>query len=323
MPERVPSPRPSAAGSGFTEAYAALARWGRSLVPAPPGHLEPPSVRLRTAVVAVDGTPASDMALATLIAWGAREGTTLHLASVMEPIPRPWDSHAGSHLDLETDLQRTIREVLRTRADTIEDSGLPHEDHLLSGHPATVIVGLARDLNADLIAMGSSSRHGLDRILLGSVSAEVQAHATVPVLITKDERAKAPRRILVAVDGSERSLHAAAWALFLADELGAEVTVAHVAEGPRHRPKEETLTFDEWTDRVRDTFPPVVVGGSPVRLELRAGDPRDLVLDLARSGAYDLVCLGARGLTAPMALLLGSVSRKVSHEAPCSILIAR
>ena len=53
------------------------------------------------------------------------------------------------------------------------------------------------------------------------------------------------------------------------------------------------------------------------------GDPAQVILEVALEHDADLIVVGARGLTGFQRFLLGSVSSKLSHHAPCSVMIVR
>ena len=55
----------------------------------------------------------------------------------------------------------------------------------------------------------------------------------------------------------------------------------------------------------------------------REGDPADAILDVAEERKADLIIVGNKGMTGAKRFLLGSVPNKVSHHAPCSVLIIR
>jgi nucleotide-binding universal stress UspA family protein len=55
----------------------------------------------------------------------------------------------------------------------------------------------------------------------------------------------------------------------------------------------------------------------------RQGDPADAILDVAEELKADLIIVGNKGMTGAKRFLLGSVPNKVSHHAPCSVLIIR
>ena len=55
----------------------------------------------------------------------------------------------------------------------------------------------------------------------------------------------------------------------------------------------------------------------------REGDPADAILDVAEEKSADLIVVGNKGMTGAKRFLLGSVPNKVSHHAPCSVMIIR
>ena len=63
--------------------------------------------------------------------------------------------------------------------------------------------------------------------------------------------------------------------------------------------------------------------GVEVQTFAREGDPADAILDVAEERKADLIVVGNKGMTGAKRFLLGSVPNKVSHHAPCSVLIIR
>ena len=55
----------------------------------------------------------------------------------------------------------------------------------------------------------------------------------------------------------------------------------------------------------------------------RQGDAADAILDVAEEQRADLIVVGNKGMTGAKRFLLGSVPNKISHHAPCSVLIVR
>jgi len=55
----------------------------------------------------------------------------------------------------------------------------------------------------------------------------------------------------------------------------------------------------------------------------REGDPADAILDVAEESGADLIIVGNKGMTGAKRFLLGSVPDKISHHAPCSVMIIR
>jgi nucleotide-binding universal stress UspA family protein len=63
--------------------------------------------------------------------------------------------------------------------------------------------------------------------------------------------------------------------------------------------------------------------GVQVNTHAREGDPADAILDVAEELNAGLVIVGNKGMTGAKRFLLGSVPDKISHHAPCSVLIVR
>lgn len=63
--------------------------------------------------------------------------------------------------------------------------GLLVEKHILKGDPPTEIIKAAKDLNCDLIVMGTHGRTGMAHLLMGSVAERVIRSSAVPVMIVR------------------------------------------------------------------------------------------------------------------------------------------
>ena len=82
-------------------------------------------------------------------------------------------------------------------------------------------------------------------------------------------------------------------------------------------PREDVeATLREASERVEEA-------GVKVQTYPREGDPADAILDVAEERNADLIVVGNKGMTGAKRFLLGSVPNKVSHHAPCSVLIIR
>ena len=64
-------------------------------------------------------------------------------------------------------------------------------------------------------------------------------------------------------------------------------------------------------------------GVTEVETFARQGDAADAIVDVAEEQRCDLIVVGNKGMTGAKRFLLGSVPNKVSHHAPCSVLIVR
>lgn len=136
------------------------------------------------------------------------------------------------------------------------------------------------------------------------------------------------KSIVVGYDGSDESKRALAKAAELAGKFSAAVTVVNAAAvhgGPAVHgalpvdPDELTEVQTELTEAKT-----ILEGqGITPKLVEGRGDPADAIIETAKEAGADLVVVGTRGLNAVARTLLGSVSTRVAHEAPCDVLVVR
>lgn len=132
-------------------------------------------------------------------------------------------------------------------------------------------------------------------------------------------------RILVAYDGSESARRALDQTADLAN--GHRVTVVSVAELlPQFGRAAPMLLPEEDEERKRELAEAVQIladRGVKANAIERRGDPSDLIIDTAKNERADLIVLGTRGLSPIKSWMLGSVSTRVLHHAPCDVLVVR
>lgn len=140
------------------------------------------------------------------------------------------------------------------------------------------------------------------------------------------------QHLLIAVDGSPSSHHAANQGLGLARQTQAKVTLLFVLEAPPVIPvgplSGYVMTSPPRTEadleRARTELNSLAENAAvPVETRVELGSPADVICELADRLSVDLVVIGARGLSAGTRWLLGSVSDRVVHHAPCPVLVVR
>lgn len=87
--------------------------------------------------------------------------------------------------DLEHAYVKDAERQLAEDVAAISAPGVTIDRQVLSGRPTNVICNLASETKAKLIVVGSHGRHGLDRLVLGSVAESVLRHAPCSVLVVK------------------------------------------------------------------------------------------------------------------------------------------
>ncbi len=143
------------------------------------------------------------------------------------------------------------------------------------------------------------------------------------------------KSIVVGTDGSDTATQAVRQAVDLARTLGAKIELVSAYEPvPAQRLREERRDAPEdvqWAINPREDVDITLqsaakvarAAGVPVDVYPRQGDPADAILDVAEEQEADLIVVGNKGMTGAKRFLLGSVPNKVSHHAPCSVLIIR
>ncbi len=141
------------------------------------------------------------------------------------------------------------------------------------------------------------------------------------------------KNILVGVDGSKPSVDACHFAMDLASQTQAQLTFLFVLETPQvipfgplsgyvttspARSEEDVKKAEALVEQIARERAGVKV---VTRVEL--GEPVETICEVARTLAVDLVVVGARGHNAAQRFLLGSVSDRVVHHAPCPVMVVR
>jgi nucleotide-binding universal stress UspA family protein len=142
--------------------------------------------------------------------------------------------------------------------------------------------------------------------------------------------------ILVGTDGSETAQTAVLRAIELAAGLEARLQIVSAYEpvsDPRLRGEQVIAPKDvQWAVNPHDDVlalletaraQAVDAGVTEVETFARVGDAADAIVDVAEEQQSDLIVVGNKGMTGTKRFLLGSVPNKVTHHAPCSVLIVR
>jgi len=213
--------------------------------------------------------------------------------------------------------------------------GVPLEVLVESGPPARQILARAKALAPDLMVIGTHGHGGFQHLVLGSVAEKVLRQAACPVL-TVPPRTRATstlpfKRILCPVDFSDASRSALDFALSLAREGDAELTILHVLEWPDALPPSPpvpTLEFRDAAERdVRTMLAELVPDSDRQRCHstLRLGDGKAYreILEAATEARADLIVMGVHGRNPLDLMLFGSTTNQVVRRAACPVLTLR
>lgn len=224
-------------------------------------------------------------------------------------------------------------------------SDLPIQCETCEGNAAAEILARATAMPSDLIVMGTHGREGFERLVLGSVTEKVLRKAACPVLsVPRHVRDAVPappvlfKDILCAIDFSDCSINALNYAMSLAQEADARLTVLHVIElfpelppgmdetvqgGPRHVTEYIAAAEQDRRERLKAAVPESVRAYCAVETVLATGTPYREILRVAAEQQSDLIVIGIHGRGATDLLFFGSTAQHVVRQATCPVLTLR
>jgi nucleotide-binding universal stress UspA family protein len=208
--------------------------------------------------------------------------------------------------------------------------GCAHTRLAVGDDAAAKILDFAKEHGSTLIAMSTHGRTGASRLVRGSVAERVLRHSPVPVLLAnphalaKDEELRF-KRILVPLDGSERSAEIIPRVVELAKLHGSEVILTYsVPIAVSMEPYIVTAPLMTQADgeailaKAQAPFYDI-----PVRRIVTMGDPASNILDLIEREKVDLVAMTTHGRSGAGRWFFGSVAEQVTRHAKCPLLIVR
>jgi nucleotide-binding universal stress UspA family protein len=280
-------------------------------------------------VVGVDGSPASNAA----VAWAAHEAamrnvplTLVHMLNTIVPtfpqIPLP----SGVAVWQEDDGRQVLEQAVKIAQDAVKpDRQVAITSELKTSPPVPTLAALSDE--AEMIVVGSNGRGAAGRALLGSVSSGVVRSANCPVAVIREgvpQRAPTEQApVLVGIDCSPASEHALAVAFDEASRRGVGLTALHAwgdlaafERSWQDWESEAQRALAEYMAGWQERYPDVEVH----RVVAYAHPSRELI---EASESAQLVVVGSHGRGALARMLLGSVSNAVVHSVRTPVIVAR
>jgi nucleotide-binding universal stress UspA family protein len=204
---------------------------------------------------------------------------------------------------------RTVAERARAR---LTARGVGVAVDIAQGQVAEVIEAAALRHAAELVVIGSRGLGAFTGAILGSVARHLARHASLPILVVR-ERREAPRRIILAVDGSTESGTAVALLARMPLPTAAQVTLMRVVGSPA-----DAVAVTRVIDRASRALESLAVD----REVTTRGHAAEEILGRAREGGADLIVLGSHG-QASGGIFRGSLADQVLSQAHCAVLLAK
>lgn len=247
----------------------------------------------------------------------------------------------GSRADYESRMKAGAERLLESVGETLQADGITPGRIVELGSPADVLLERAEDY--DVVVVGARDRNQRPGPGLGPVASRLLERATGTLLIGRELLNETSFRILLPLDGSaasENAIETLATDFRLTD---ADITLMHVVEKPwlhldleeegleLSETAEDTELGDLFDGELRREADDIIEAarrtlagrGAGTEELIVEGNPGREILRQAEVGEYDLVLLGATGVSDLKHTLLGSVSFRVASNAPCSVAVVR
>jgi nucleotide-binding universal stress UspA family protein len=278
---------------------------------------------LEKILVCTDDSPASQGAVRAAFDLARACGSRVYLLYAMEFLPYYEYSQPdalGMTPTVGQDFfelrERAAREHLERRKQEAAREGLDIEVRFQTGSPVYgEILAAAEDIKPQLIIMGRKGKSGLERLLVGSVTARVIGSTSYKVLVVPRKAVLSLNKILVASDGSPAGHKAGQIALDIAKRTGCQLTAVTAGYGELDPKQAKTIVRELAAEAKRQDIPliPLTPGGRP----------EDAIIQVATAKETNLIIMGSRGLTGLKRLFMGSVAERVIGQAACPVLVVK
>lgn len=283
----------------------------------------PCPLALEKILVCTDDSPASQGAVKTALDLAQACDSRIYLLFALEfypyfEYPQPDALSIAPVVSQELfDLrERIAREHLETWRREAVQRGLALEARLQWGRQAYVeILAAAEELKPDLIVMGRRGKSGLERLLVGSVTARVIGHTSGKVLVAPRDAVLSFERLLVASDGSPAGQAAFQEALSMAKRTGGQLNLITAAHGELDPKRAKALVKELAAQAQRQQV--------PLKTFTPEGRPEEAIIQMAIAKKIDLIIMGSQGRTGLKRLFLGSVAERVIGQAPGPVLVVK
>lgn len=282
-------------------------------------------ISIKNILFATDFSAPSKAALPYALSIAAKYGSKLFPVNVIALTPFPSVSPTLAWEAVASQAAREAKDAMSGLEPMWHD--IPHEVLIRKGDIWTELSHVIQEKEIDLIVTGTHGRTGLNRFVIGSVAEKIFRQASCPVLTIGPNVSANPKsvaeihEILYPTDFSRHSLAVAPYAISLAQEHQARLSLLHVAENGKLG-----LSLDSLTVRLHELVPPEAELWCRPNAFIRYGVPEVEILELARERAADLIVMGVRpgaGLQAIASHFFWAIARRVVLNAHCPVLTIR
>lgn len=303
-----------------------MARVARLLMGFADKEPAPEVPELKSILFATDFSPASTAATPYVAAVARQYQAKVYLAHVIAPKPHPAgapDPAAGTLEQADRDAWQGLAELSK------QFEGVLHEPLLGHGEVAATLGGMIRKHAIDLGVVGTHGRRGFRRFLLGSVAEEIFRTLPRPVLTvgprvsTQARQEPVFRHVLYPTNLLEKPSDAARYAVSLASQYAARLTVLYVLEV---LPEASTtdwqakLVVREFQEQMERLIPAAAKARFNAEYKVEFGEPVATILRVAQEGSADLIVLSVRKADLLASHLSENIAYRIATNAECPVL---
>jgi len=285
-------------------------------------------IKLNNILLLTDFSSPSEHAMPFAAAMARRFQSKIFVTHVLPPVPMEPIPIEPMPLDLDALKQNAEQRLQEIGASALLD-GIDHEQILFEGPIESSVHRISRQHDIDLIILGTHGRAGIKKLLLGSVAEKIFRNASCPVLTVgphvpaySQERDRIGN-VLFATDFSPASTKALPFAVALAQENKAELTLTHVIDSNPENVAVSSHLYQVSMERLSNLLPPDAVNWCEPEFHVEAGIAPDEILHAANQRHTGLIVLGVHHAARLGSHIPWAVAYSVVRRADCPVLTVR
>lgn len=287
-------------------------------------------IKCKCIISSIDIGPDTEKIVSYTEYFASKTHATVRLLYVIDYMLTP-PSYLTAYIEEEK--KREESEMARWKT-LLTDRGVKAEYGIVLGRLHESFVKVINETSPDLLVIGYKSH-----IIRPSSSERLIRSLNIPMLVVRGESAGNAsigsvniKNILCPVDFSDSSKKAISYAKECASLFSSDLHLIHVI--PSHIIKEKWFIWQKLEEKDREKFDETMLSEAKTNLSsLRSeygidreggilqGNPSEMICSLAEGRKYDLIIMGARGLSYLQGIFIGSTTEAVLKSSPCPVLI--
>ncbi len=281
-------------------------------------------------VAAIDLGPETEQVVSYAALFASATHASVRLLYVIDYLLTP-PSYLAEYIEEEKKREESEMAIWKAK---LREAAVDAECEIVLGRLHESFLKEIEETSPSLLVIGFRSH-----LFRPSSSERLIKSLKVPILVVRGKASAGAhvgsvriKRILCPVDFSENSKKAALVARQFAYLFSADLQLAHVI--PSHRIKEGRILWKQLDQKERENFDSTMRMGAEARLSsfcreidigkegaIYEGHAGEVIASLAEEGSYDLIVVGARGLSYVESVLIGGTTDAVLKSSSCPVLI--